>query len=82
MPGDLSLTAEYIRVMPEGFVVLMGRDTLILAGLLYGANGAIEATGNVVPGLVVSIYERFLAGDMEGARRDQEALTPLRLAFC
>ncbi|MDH4137316.1 MAG: 4-hydroxy-tetrahydrodipicolinate synthase [Anaerolineae bacterium] len=79
--GDLQLTAEYIRVAPPDFAVLMGRDTLILAALLYGAKGAIAATANVVPALVVSIYERFKAGDMEGARSAQEALAPLRLAF-
>lgn len=79
--GDLELTAEYIRVAPPDFAVLMGRDTLILAGLLYGAKGAIAATANVAPALVVSIYERFKAGDLDGARRAQVALAPLRLAF-
>lgn len=79
--GDLQLTAEYIRVAPPDFAVLMGRDTLIFAALLYGVKGAIAATANVVPALVVSIYERFKAGDMEGARSAQEALAPLRLAF-
>ena len=79
--GDLSLTAEYIRVTPEDFAVLMGRDTLILGGLLYGAKGAIAATANVVPALLASIYDRFIAGDVDGAREAQESLAPLRLAF-
>jgi len=79
--GDLQLTAEYVRVVPPDFAVLMGRDTLILAGLLYGARGAIAATANVAPALVASIYDRFQAGDLEGARRAQETLAPLRLAF-
>lgn len=79
--GELELTAEYIRVAPPGFGVLMGRDTLILAGLLYGAKGAIAATANVVPALVVSIYQRFQGGDLEGARQAQERLAPLRMAF-
>lgn len=78
--GDLSLTAEYIKVTPDDFV-LMGRDTLILGGLLYGTKGAIAATANAVPALVASIYDRFIAGDIEGAKQAQEALTPLRLAF-
>lgn len=56
--GDLSLTAEYVRVTPDDFGVLKGRDTLILVGLLYGCAGAIAATANVVPRLVVDIYER------------------------
>jgi len=79
--GDLEQTAEYIRVSPSDFAILMGRDTLIFAGLVYSAKGAIAATANVVPALVVSIYERFKAGDLEGAQRAQAALAPLRLAF-
>jgi 4-hydroxy-tetrahydrodipicolinate synthase len=59
----------------------MGRDTLIYAGLMYGAKGAIAATGNVAPALVASIYDCFVAGDFDGARQAQEALAPLRLAF-
>jgi 4-hydroxy-tetrahydrodipicolinate synthase len=79
--GDLQLTAQYVQVVPEEFSVLMGRDTLILAGLLYGAKGSIAATANVKPDLVVSIYERYIAGDLAGALEAQEALAPLRLAF-
>ncbi len=79
--GDLELAAEYMRVAPEKFSVLMGRDTLILAGLLYGARGAIAATANVKPRLVADIYDKFMAGDLDGARLAQQALAPLRLAF-
>ena len=79
--GDLSLAAEYIRVTPDDFTVLMGRDTLILASLLYGCKGAIAATANVAPQVAVEIYERFEAGDLVGARQAQERLAPLRYAF-
>lgn len=80
--GDLELAAQYIESTPgDKFAVVMGRDTLIYAGLMYGAKGAIAATGNVVPKLVASIYEHFKAGDYEAARKAQEALAPLRLAF-
>jgi len=79
--GDLELTSEYIRVVPDSFSVLMGRDTLIYAALLSGAKGAIAATGNVCPALVAQIYDRFVAGDLEGARRCQQQLAPLRMAF-
>ncbi len=79
--GDLSLTAEYVQGTPGSFAVLMGRDTLILGGLLYGCAGAIAATANVVPRLVVDIFERFQAGDQDGAKQAQERLAPLRHAF-
>jgi 4-hydroxy-tetrahydrodipicolinate synthase len=79
--GDLTLTMEYIRRTDSEFAVLSGRDTLILAGLLHGTKGAIAATANVVPALVVEIYEAFEAGDMARARGAQERLAPLRVAF-
>jgi 4-hydroxy-tetrahydrodipicolinate synthase len=79
--GDLELTAEYIRVVPPGFSVLMGRDTLIYAGLSYGTKGGIAATANVKPALVASIYDKYMAGDLAGALQAQRELAPLRLAF-
>jgi 4-hydroxy-tetrahydrodipicolinate synthase len=79
--GDLELTAEYIRVTPPEFSVLMGRDTLIYAGLGYGTRGGIAATANVKPALVASIYDKYMAGDLTGALQAQRELAPLRLAF-
>ncbi len=79
--GDLTLAQEYLSNVPADFSLVMGRDTLIFSGLLHGAKGAIAATANVAPALVVKIYERLQAGDIEGARKAQEDLAPLRLAF-
>ena len=79
--GDLELTAEYIRVVPPSFSVLMGRDTLIYAGLSYGTKGGIAATANVKPALVASIYDKYMGGDLPGALQAQRELAPLRLAF-
>jgi 4-hydroxy-tetrahydrodipicolinate synthase len=79
--GDLTLTIEMIRQTDDDFAVLMGRDSLIFAGLQHGIKGAIAATGNVVPALVVEIYEAFQQGDMARAMAAQEKLLPLRLAF-
>jgi len=80
--GDLTMTGEYIRVLgTQGFQVLAGRDTLILATLVYGGSGAIAATANVAPKQVVAIYEAFQRGDLAAARAAQYRLAPLRLAF-
>ena len=80
--GDLNNSLTYIQSAPaEEFAVLMGRDTLILDGLQIGAKGAIAATGNVVPALVAKIYNCFKEGDLEGARKAQDELAPLRKAF-
>jgi 4-hydroxy-tetrahydrodipicolinate synthase len=79
--GDLQNTHEYLRVVPDTFAVLMGRDTLIYPALLFGARGAIPATGNIAPPLLVEIYERFRQGDQEGAKAAQLRLNPLRLGL-
>ena len=70
--GDLQNTIELIKVTPQDkFAVLNGRDTLILAALLFGAKGAIPATCNIAPELCVGIYESFVKGDVEAARRSR-----------
>jgi 4-hydroxy-tetrahydrodipicolinate synthase len=79
--GDLQNTNELIRAVPERFSVLMGRDTLIFSGLMFGARGAVPATGNIAPALLVTIYERFVNGDIEGSKDAQLQLNPLRLAL-
>src|SRR6516162_8104554 len=79
--GDLQNTCEYIRVVPERFSVLMGRDTLIFSALQMGARGAVPATGNIAPALLAEIYDRFQRGDLEGSRAAQLRLNPLRLAL-
>jgi 4-hydroxy-tetrahydrodipicolinate synthase len=79
--GDLTLVAEMIRLCPPHFKVIMGRDTLIYGALMYGAAGAIAATANVAPKLIVGIYEAFRKGDYEKAREYQRELAPLRIAF-
>jgi 4-hydroxy-tetrahydrodipicolinate synthase len=79
--GDLTLTAEYIRRTDEKFSVLAGRDTLIYGTLCYGGKGAIAATANVAPKVIVEIYEAFQAGDLKRSLEAQFRLAPLRLAF-
>jgi 4-hydroxy-tetrahydrodipicolinate synthase len=79
--GDLQNTIEYMRVVPDRFAVLQGRDTLICPALFFGARGAVPATANIAPALVVEIYETFLKGDLTAAKAAQLRLNPLRLAL-
>ncbi len=80
--GDFTNSAEYLRLTKsnENFSVLIGRDTLIYAGLCSGAAGSIASCANVAPRLVADIYDKFKAGDLEGALDAQFALNPLRIA--
>jgi 4-hydroxy-tetrahydrodipicolinate synthase len=79
--GDLQNTNEYVRVVPERFAVLQGRDTLIMPSLLFGARGAIPASANIAPALAVEIYESFKRGDLDAAKAAQLRLNPLRLSL-
>ena len=79
--GDMTNAEEYIR-LTRGmeFSVMMGRDTLLLAGLHYGATGAIASCANVAPRIAVDIYEKFQAHDYQGALDAQFKLSALRIA--
>lgn len=79
--GDLTLTTEYLRRTPDDFRVLMGRDTLIYAGLVHGASGAIAASANIAPELSVKVFDNYARGKFDEALAAQRRLAPLRLAF-
>ncbi len=79
--GDLNNTVDYLRLTPDDFAVMNGNDGLICAALSAGANGAVAATANIVPGLLVSIYDSVQAGNLQAAWEAQWAVIPLRRCF-
>jgi len=80
--GDLQNTIEIIRQTPRNkFSVLNGRDTLILAAMSSGAQGAIPASCNIAPDLCVGIYDSFAKGDLNAAKEFQSQLHPIRMAM-
>lgn len=79
--GDMTNAEEYLRLTRGmDFSVMMGRDTMILSGLVYGATGAIASCANVAPRIAVDIYEKYQAGDMSGALDAQFKFSALRVA--
>jgi 4-hydroxy-tetrahydrodipicolinate synthase len=80
--GDMTQTEEFIRRNRDiGFRVFGGKDTLIFGALVHGAAGCVATTANFAPELVTSIYDKYQAGDIEGAREAQFKLNPLRLSM-
>lgn len=82
--GNFDNILQYIEKTRGGdkpFTVLSGNDSLILWTLLAGGKGAIAGCANVFPHTMVSIYENFTAGDLEGARRAQDSIRPFRDIF-
>ena len=81
--GDMTNSEEYLRLtrdMRSHFNVLLGRDTLIFAGLMYGASGDIASCANVAPRIAADIYDKWEDGDLAGALEAQYTLAPLRIA--
>mgnify|MGYP005840141785 CR=1 FL=1 len=63
------------------FSVLSGNDSLILPALKEGGAGGITAVANIYPETMVSIYRRFLAGDIAGAEEAQNSIANIRACF-
>lgn len=83
---DSSRDMEYLQDVVSGtegmpFAVFTGTDTLLLSSMVAGAHGSIAASVNLVPELGVAIRRKLLAGDLDGARREQYRLARI-VAAC
>jgi len=79
--GDFDRLLQLINLRRDDFAVFTGTDSMILWTLIAGGDGAVAATTNAVPSVVMSIWNNFQKGDIAAARKAQEALRPLREAF-
>lgn len=80
--GDMTQTAEFIRRTRDvGFKVFGGKDTLLYASLCHGAVGGVCTAGNFMPELITDIYNKYVAGDLEGSLEAQFKLNPVRLSM-
>ena len=80
--GDITQTMEFIRRTRDvGFRVFGGKDTLLYASMCHGAVGGVCTTANIMPEMVVEIYEKYVAGDIAGSLEAQFRLNPPRLSM-
>lgn len=80
--GDITQTAEFIRRTRDvNFKVFGGKDTLLYASLCHGAVGGVCTAGNFMPELIVDVYNKYMAGDLEGSLEAQFKLNPVRLSM-
>ncbi|TCI69278.1 4-hydroxy-tetrahydrodipicolinate synthase [Exiguobacterium sp. SH0S7] len=75
--GDISVMAQMMAHLPEGFPVYCGNDDQILPYMAWGAQGVVSVLSNVYPGATVALAEALLAGDLETARTWQIRLLPV-----
>ena len=82
--GDIENLKAYIRLtreLPKQVAILAGNDGAILTCLKEGGAGGIAGRANIWPNALASIYDRFVAGDFEGAQQAQDAIAALQTVF-
>lgn len=80
--GDITQTSEFIRRNRDiGFKVFGGKDTLLYASLCHGAVGGVCTAANFMPELITDVYNKYVAGDLEGSLEAQFKLNPVRLSM-
>jgi dihydrodipicolinate synthase/N-acetylneuraminate lyase len=62
------------------FSVLTGTDSMLVAYMLAGARGTICASANVVPELVLAVYDAVRAGKLDDALRVEARLRQVQAA--
>lgn len=80
--GDITQTSEFIRRTRDiGFKVFGGKDTLLYASMCHGAVGGVCTAGNFMPELIMDVYNKYVAGDLQGSLEAQFKLNPVRLSM-
>lgn len=81
--GNFDNMLQYIEKTRyrKDFAVLSGNDSLILWCLLAGGRGGIAGCANVFPSTMASIYNTFVAGNLEKAREIQDSIRSFRDCF-
>lgn len=82
--GDIENLKAYIRVtqdLDKKVAILAGNDGSILTCLKEGGAGGIAGRANLYPKTLASIYDKFVAGDIEGAEAAQASITGIQRAM-
>ena len=82
--GDIENLKAYIRLTREldkDVAILAGNDGAILTCLKEGGAGGIAGRANIWPAALASIYDKYIAGDLEGAQQAQDAIAVLQQVF-
>ena len=82
--GNFDNMKQYIELpsdLGKDLSVLSGNDSLILPALVFGGKGGVAGCANVFPHTLVEIYEAFIAGDFERAKKAQDSIRIFRNCF-
>ena len=66
-----------VRARRSDFAFLIGCEEILLPSLIMGGDGGTIATSGVVPEMIMKLYDLFLAGNIEDAKRIQYQMLEL-----
>ncbi|HUF61543.1 MAG TPA: 4-hydroxy-tetrahydrodipicolinate synthase [Verrucomicrobiales bacterium] len=66
--GTPERISQFRDVLPEGFAILSGDDSLTLPFLSVGACGVVSVAANLIPQVMADLVRLALTGDWDGAR--------------
>lgn len=75
--GDITQIAELARLTRGRLSIWSGNDDQTLAIMALGGVGSISVVANIAPRLSADLTDKFLAGDLDGAREVQLGMLPL-----
>jgi dihydrodipicolinate synthase/N-acetylneuraminate lyase len=78
---DLSSSTDVILAYAGSFEelsVLVGSDRMLYNGLNAGCDGAVSAIANIMPEILLKIYDTYKKGDVDQAWIEQESLIGIR----
>jgi len=75
--GNMGAISETIRLVPEGFSVMVGNGGIVYPAITMGATGAILGVACAAPKACVQLYEAAKSGDHSRARDLQKRIAPL-----
>ncbi|MFC1452123.1 dihydrodipicolinate synthase family protein [Verrucomicrobiota bacterium] len=65
---DMSVFLDCLRTYGEDYLLMSGRDQMLLSAIASGARAAVGTTYNYAAGLYLRMWDAFERGDMETAR--------------
>ena len=75
--GNIAQSLDLLRRRPAGFAVLTGEDAFFYTMLAHGGDGGILASAHVETATFLSVYERMVANDHQGALKAWARLEPM-----
>ncbi len=75
--GNMGAISETLRLVSEGFSVMVGNGGIVYPALTMGATGAILGVACAAPRACVELYKAAKAGEHSRARELQNRIAPL-----